>query len=229
MSQPDSDPSLAESRRRILSALADGDATDGEADRAFQAWRDDPQARASWHAWQLIGDVLRSDDLATEPAADAAFLVALRARLATEPVVLAPQPRADAVPEAAPIAVAVAATAAAHRPRSRWQGPVAMAAGFLVVIGGLNVVRPFTHGGASPLASNAAPASGPMLASATSVNNSGVVATSLQTAAQTPAQTQAAADQLAPYLAAHRQSAMSGPFQMPGADLRNVSLVQPAQ
>jgi sigma-E factor negative regulatory protein RseA len=219
MSQTDSDPSLAESRRRILSALADGDATDGEAERAFQAWRDDPQARGAWHAWQLIGDVLRSDDLATDPAADAAFLVALRARLATEPVVLAPQPRAEALPEARSVAVA--------RPRGRWQGPAAMAAGFLVVVGGLNVMRPFTHGAAAPLVSSAA--SGPVLASATSVNNSGVVATSLQTATQTPAQTRAAAEQLAPYLAAHRQSAMSSPFQMPGADLRNVSLVQPAQ
>jgi sigma-E factor negative regulatory protein RseA len=220
MSQPDSDPSLAESRRRILSALADGDASDGEAERAFQAWRDDPQARAAWHAWQLIGDVLRSDDLATEPAADAAFLVALRARLATEPVVLAPQPRADAVPEARPVAAVV-------RSRGRWQGPAAMAAGFVVVIGGLNVMRPFAPGASAPLASNAA--SGPVLASATSVSNSGVVAASLQTATQTPAQTRAAAEQLAPYLAAHRQSAMSSPFQMPGADLRNVSLVQPAR
>ena len=63
MSQPDSDRSSPESSRRILSALADGDATDSEATRAFQAWRDDVDARASWHAYQLIGDVLRSDDL----------------------------------------------------------------------------------------------------------------------------------------------------------------------
>ena len=215
MSQPDR--STSESNRRILSALADGDATEGEAARAFQAWRDEPDARASWHAYQLIGDVLRSDDLAAQPAADEAFLVALRARLAAEPVVLAPQARVEAGP------AAVNAAAAATRRRGRWQGPLAMAAGFLVVIGGLNVVRPFTRGAAAPLASNTA--SGPVLASATSVNNSGVVATS----AQTPAQTKAAADQLAPYLAAHRQSAMSGPFQMSGADLRNVSLVQPAQ
>ena len=219
MSQPDR--STSESNRRILSALADGDATAGEAARAFQAWRDEPDARASWHAYQLIGDVLRSDDLAAEPAADEAFLIALRARLAAEPVVLAPQARVDAASEGTP--AAVNAAAAATRRRGRWQGPVAMAAGFLVVIGGLNVVRPFTHGGAAPLASNTA--SGPLLASATSVNNSGVVAPT----AQTPAQTKAAADQLAPYLAAHRQSAMSGPFQMSGADLRNASLVQPAQ
>ena len=224
MSQPDSDRSPSESSRRILSALADGDATDSEAARAFQAWRDDPDARASWHAYQLIGDVLRSDDLAAEPAADEAFLVALRARLADEPVVLAPQPRLEADPVAVP--VAVPASAAGGRAR-RWQGPVAMAAGFLVVIGGLNIVRPFNHGGVT-LAAGAA--SGPMQASTTSVN-SGVVATALQNdqQVQTPAQRQAAADQLAPYLAAHRQSTMSGPFQMPGSDIRNASLVQPAQ
>jgi len=221
MSQPDSDHS---SSRRILSALADGDATDSEAVRAFQAWRDDADARSSWHAYQLIGDVLRSDDLAAEPAADEAFLVALRARLASEPVILAPQARA----EEASIALPAVANASAATLRSRrWQNPLAMAAGFLAVIGVLNIVRPFAHGTGTALASNAA--SGPVLASTTSVNNSGVVATSLQTAPQTPAQTQAAADQLAPYLAAHRQSTMSSPFQMPGSDLRNVSLVQPAQ
>ena len=212
MSQPDSDRS---SSRRILSALADGDATDSEAARAFQSWRDDPDARESWHAYQLIGDVLRSEDLATEPAADESFLVALRARLASEPVVLAPRARVEAVAVAQPVAANAAA-----RSRTRWQGPVAMAAGFLAVIGVLNVVGPFKQGGGS-LASNATAASGPVLASTTSVDNSGVVLTS--------AQSKAAADQLAPYLAAHRQSAMSGPFQMPGSDLRNASLVQPTR
>ena len=216
MSQPDSDRSLSQSNRRILSALADGDATDSEAARAFQAWRDDADARASWHAYQLIGDVLRSDDLAAEPAADESFLAALRARLADEPVVLAPQPRI----EAEPVPGAASASVAGVRSRGRWQGPVAMAAGFLVVIGGLNIVRPFNHGTAVPLAA-ATTASGPVLASTTSINNSG--------APQTLAQSKAAADQLAPYLAAHRQSSMSGPFQMPGSDLRNASLVQPAR
>ena len=35
--------------------------------------------RSTWHAYHLIGDVLRSDDLARPPARDAAFLAALRA------------------------------------------------------------------------------------------------------------------------------------------------------
>jgi sigma-E factor negative regulatory protein RseA len=215
MSQPDSDRSSSESSRRILSALADGDATDSEAARAFQAWRDELDARESWHAYQLIGDVLRSEDLATEPAADESFLVALRARLASEPVVLAPQPRVDVEFEVRP---AVANAPARSR---RWQGPVAMAAGFLAVIGVLNVSGTFKPGTGASVASNATSASGPVLASTTSVDNSGVVLTS--------AQSKAAAEQLAPYLAAHRQSAMSGPFQMPGSDLRNASLVQPAR
>jgi sigma-E factor negative regulatory protein RseA len=210
MSQPEIDRS---SSRRILSALADGDATDSEAARAFQAWREDDDARSTWHAYQLIGDVLRSDDLAAEPAADESFLVALRARLATEPVILAPQP---VVQETADVAQPVAANAAgAGRVRARWQGPLAMAAGFLVVIGGLNVVRPFSHGGSAALAQAGAP--------------SGVVVATAASGAAATAQAKADADQLAPYLAAHRQSTMSGAFQMPGGDLRNVSLVQPAR
>jgi sigma-E factor negative regulatory protein RseA len=221
MSQPDNDRSSSDSSRRILSALADGDATDSEAARAFQAWRDEPEARAAWHAYQLIGDVLRSEDLAAEPAADEAFLVALRTRLADEPVVLAPQARPEAAPVAAP--VAVNASMAAARSRGRWQGPLTMAAGFLVMLGGLSVVGPFRHGADPQLASAAA--SSPALASATSVNNAGMVAAT----ARSPAESKAAADQLAPYLAAHRQSTMSGPFQMPGSDIRNASLVQPAQ
>src|ERR1700712_1139887 len=108
MSQPETDRS---SSRRILSALADGDATESEAARAFQAWHEDDDARCSWHAYQLIGDVLRSEDLAAEPAADERFLVALRARLADEPVVLAPQARAEAEPAA--MAASVNASTAA--------------------------------------------------------------------------------------------------------------------
>jgi hypothetical protein len=91
------------------------------------------------------------------------------------------------------------------------------------MLGGLSVVGPFRHATDPQMASTAA--SGPLLASTPPGNNAGIVATS----AQSPAESKAAADQLAPYLAAHRQSTMSGPFQMPGSDIRNASLVQPAQ
>jgi sigma-E factor negative regulatory protein RseA len=105
--------------RELLSALADGepDALEG----GCSAWRDDAGARAAWHAYHLIGDVLRSDELAAPGARDAAFLAALRTRLAAEPVVLAPvRPR---------------------RRRQVWVLPTAAAAGFMAVAGVMVVLR----------------------------------------------------------------------------------------
>jgi len=73
-----------------LSALADGQALPHEVAAACQAWRDDERQRERWHAYHLIGDSLRSQELASAPQRDEAFLAALRQRLAAEPVVLAP-------------------------------------------------------------------------------------------------------------------------------------------
>lgn len=80
----------ADDHRTWLSALVDGEAQ--ALDRGCAQWRDEPSARQDWHAWHLIGDVMRSEELATTPQRDAAFLQGLRARLAHEPVVLAPSP-----------------------------------------------------------------------------------------------------------------------------------------
>ncbi len=108
-----------------LSALMDGEVGESELARACSQWRDDADARASWHAYHLIGDVLRSDDLAASPARDAAFLAALQVRLSNEPIVIAPQ---AAQPAGMP----------ARRPRRRhWATGAAIAAGFFVVAGTL--------------------------------------------------------------------------------------------
>ena len=85
MSQPDPDLHLS---RQILSALADGEASEAEGADAFHAWREHEEVRATWHAYHLIGDVLRSDDLATPAAGQQRLLTALRERLATELVVV---------------------------------------------------------------------------------------------------------------------------------------------
>src|SRR5215813_5291888 len=74
-----------------LSALSDGELDTPGVAHACTLWRDDPVIRSAWHAYHLIGDVLRSDDLAGRPAHDVAFVASLRTRLATEPVVLAPE------------------------------------------------------------------------------------------------------------------------------------------
>ncbi len=117
--EPDQRPAAlsAEAQTRMwLSACADGQAD--ALDRACQLWRDDAQARQTWHRYHLIGDVMRSEELATSPAHDAAFLLGLRQRLAAEPVVLAP---------------------AARRPA--WRLPAAMAASFVLVAGTFMVAR----------------------------------------------------------------------------------------
>ena len=120
-----------------LSALVDGE-TDGTASSAACAgWKADAEVRRTWHAWQLIGDVMRSEDLASSAARDQRFLVDLRVRLAAEPVVLAPAalwPLAEA--PADPVVTVV------RRSTNRWMLPSAVAAGFVLVVGTFVVVRP---------------------------------------------------------------------------------------
>jgi sigma-E factor negative regulatory protein RseA len=70
-----------------LSALMDGELDASAVAGACRAWRDDAQMRSQWHAYHLIGDVMRSEDLASDAKHDARFLAALRERLADEPVV----------------------------------------------------------------------------------------------------------------------------------------------
>lgn len=138
MTHPVDDPN--ERRWQQLSALCDGEADLAEAQLAFDGWRDDPALRARWHSYQWIGDAMRSDDLASAVEHDQDFLLALRARLAAEPVVFAPS--RPARPEHGPLPVAVAGGAVAPAARRlRWGAPAAMAAGVMVVAGALVVMR----------------------------------------------------------------------------------------
>ncbi len=196
--------------RERLSALVDGELEDGAVAQACARWRDSAESRASWHAYQLIGDVLRSDDLAADAARDARFMAALRARLATEPIVLAPQPAARPAPQG---------RAAARR--WSWMAPTAVAAGFVAVAGVLTLTR---TGGVLP-----DPAAAPSLARATP----GAVVTTA-TPVGSPAlaaepQTFVADGQLIRdarldrYLAAHKQFAGSTALGVPSGFLRNAT------
>lgn len=122
--------------REILSALADGQADADEAARASGAWRHHPQARASWHAYHLIGEAMRSPDQ-VQVSDSAVFLQRMRARLAEEPVVLSPQ-AAQSVGRGAPAAPQfdlAASTSAQPLRRRMWAGPMAVAASFAVIVG----------------------------------------------------------------------------------------------
>jgi sigma-E factor negative regulatory protein RseA len=106
-----------------LSWLADGEATTDAQERCLALWAEHPDARERWRHYQLIGDVLRSRELAREAAHDAAFLAALRTRLAHEPAVLRP----------------------ARRPAGRrlktWAAPMAAVAGVATVAGVVVMLR----------------------------------------------------------------------------------------
>lgn len=116
--------------RQTMSALAD--AQPDAADAALALWAGDAEARRAWHAYQLIGDVLRSDELAVDAGRDEALLAAVRARLADEPAIVAPLP--------VPAAPAVQDGGRAATLRRRWSFAAA-AAGFLAVGGVVGVLQ----------------------------------------------------------------------------------------
>ena len=133
-----------DARRQQLSSLMDGDGSGDAVADACALWRQDAQSRADWHAWHLIGDVLRSDELAARPARDEAFLQALRVRLADEPVPFAPQAQPLPQTDAAPAVLVANGAPVASMPgrRRHWlMAPAAMAAGFMAVAGVMLVLR----------------------------------------------------------------------------------------
>jgi sigma-E factor negative regulatory protein RseA len=186
-----------------LSALCDGEADAAEAQSLFEGWRDDAVVRARWHSYQWIGDVMRSDDLASAADHDQAFLLALRERLAKEPVVLAPARVDSAVPAAMPVSLQVAA---AGGRRQRWGAPMAMAAGVMVT-GALVVM---SSSGPQPPVSSApmaqqAPTDAQTLAAAPSVGASAVQVGNML---RNP--------ELDRYLNAHRQFVQGSTLSVPG-------------
>ena len=193
-----------------LSALLDGELA-GDAARAGCArWRDDAEQRERWHTWHLIGDAMRSDDLACAPARDQRFLAALKTRLAAEPVVLAPPPKRSAV--------------TVLRRRSRWIASSAVAAGFVAVAGTVFVLR------------EGAPVDGPAVAVLPSPGPGGSPAVAVVPTAVGVDTTPAYVSdpkiirdaRLDRYLAAHKQFAGSSALGVPSGVLRAATTADPA-
>ena len=206
-----------------LSALADGEVDAATASAACNGWRSDAEARRIWHTYHLIGDVLRSDDFASAEDRDGHFLLALRARLALEPVILAPGRGADAGDhEDAAAALPVAARVAvppAGRPM-RWMLPSAMAAGLVLAVATFTLTRPGTI----------APGAAPSLAAAPAPLPSGSLRqASTGGAAEAPARVVAGNKlvrdaRLDRYLAAHKQFSGTSALGVPSAFLRSATV-----
>ena len=196
-----------ESAKERLSALADGELDGIEPGSACAAWARNAAVREDWHAWHLIGDVLRSEDLASDPGRDRQLCAAIRARLQQEPVVLAP------------------GALAAPR-RARWTVGAAVAAGCVLVVGTFAVLRP--SDGTAP----AVAVQGERAPVATVAAVEPSTAISASTVPPPPAANEAVvADvrlirdaQLDRYLAAHKQFAGSSALGVPSAFLRSATV-----
>lgn len=205
-----------------LSALVDGEMEASGVSNLCASWRDDPAVRSRWHAYQLIGDVLRSEDLASSAVRDSTFLAALRTRLAVEPTVLAPA-SAPNIAEPVHQRDVVHVGGAGRTARWSWMAPSAVAAGFVLVAGALMVTR-------TPVPADA---SGVATMARGTVN--GVAPQTVVAATETTFEPQ----QLGPtgklvrnpkldrYLAAHQQFAGTSALGVPSGFLRNAAAEAP--
>ncbi len=191
--------------RERLSAFADGELDSRDSAATCSAWSGDPGLRADWHAWHLIGDVLRSDDLAADPRGDRRMVEAVRIRLQREPVVLAPA-RAVSQPRVRP---------------TRWAAAGAVAAGALLVAGTFALLRPSESSSpAVAIAESGAPAA---------AGNSAAAPVAVAELAAPPiaivADNKVIRDaQLDRYLEAHKQFAGSSALGVPSAFLRGATV-----
>jgi sigma-E factor negative regulatory protein RseA len=102
--KPDSLSQTDDAQQMLLSAVLDGETTRDETDSCLTALKRDETLRQDWSDYQLIGDLMRGTDAASDD-----FMARFSARLAAEPTVLAPRrsvwPQRVAVASVASLAV----------------------------------------------------------------------------------------------------------------------------
>lgn len=201
-----------------VSALADGCLQEDEVAQALAAVLSDPGAMQTWHAYHVVGDVLRSPELAPL-GGDFAFLKKLEYRLRQE------QRRPElAVPEAvSPHAVALVVDAAplraglhsANRSVFRWKMLASAVSMVLVVVVGVGLWSP------------------PAARMVAQVQTPPVVDVSPPTLAvngrEADAEVMIRDARLDELMAAHRQVGGHSALQVPAGFLRNATFEEPAR
>ncbi|MDP4299820.1 sigma-E factor negative regulatory protein [Leptothrix discophora] len=114
-----------------LSALLDGELERDEVAPLSAAWGRDVHLREQWQAYGLIGDVLRTGEPTRSPSRDQQLFDTIRARLAEEPVVLAPlsRERSDGPVPGAEVIALPARNSQRTVARSAWRRHAIPAAG----------------------------------------------------------------------------------------------------
>ena len=204
---------LREVRSEQLSALADGQ-LQGDEFAAALAWAAEDEGRDTWGVYHLVGDVLRSSDLARP--VNPAFLSRLRDELAKE----APPQRPQAPAELDPLDhVAVHLPEAANASVFRWK----MVAGFA----SLAAVAAIGWTSFSQLQGAGGP--GAQLA-ASSPERATVQGAPVVAVADADGQQVMIRDpRLDELLAAHKQFGSTSALQMPAGFLRNATFETPGR
>ena len=188
----------------LISALADGQLQGEAFARAVQAACSDRSMLETWHAYHLIGDVLRSGEAGHAVKAQP-FLAKLSARLADEPC---PQP------DAAVVAVQPrwSSTIAANDANMRWKLLAGVASVAAVAAVGWSVVS--TGGGSTSAQPQLAAAPQQQAAPVLARGEAGVMIRD---------------PRLDELLAAHRQCGGASALQMPAGFVRNATFEGPAR
>lgn len=223
-------------RREQLSALMDGELDADAAAGCCELWREQSEARANWHLYHVIGDVLRADSrqvTCCDGARSARLLQAVRERIAAEPPVrLSGMPRSRLPRGGEGGRRRPSPPAAPPRWRTGWLGGAAVAA-FAAVAGVIVVIE--------DAPAPALPGSGTTLAGAAQQATSVAVtlqqpsAQDAQLAAAAPLPTEPADMQLIrdarldQYLAAHTQFGGSSALGVPSGFLRSSTLQVPGR
>jgi len=191
----------------LISALADGELQDDAMTQALQALEADAQLQFTWDTYHVVGDVLRSPDLATK-AASAAFLTRLQPALAREAV------------DPAPLVVAKSGVppragnrGAAANDRS-WKIAAGLASFAAVLAVGWNVVGVGSGSSGQPQLAGAPVQPGVVLATGERNGERNVMLRD------------ARLDEL---LAVHRQFGSATAIQMPTGAVRNAAFETPAR
>jgi len=202
-----------------ISALADGQLGDDDADRVVAVLGASDDARAAWHSYHVIGDFLRGGDL-PDCADDTAFVARLRQRLADQPRHSAESERAT-LAEAPTLRLPMPAgltdvgrhgMPGANDPVVRWKWLAAAASMAAVAVLGWSVTRPGGDAAGQLAAGQQAP-------------QQAVAAQS----ASTPEPAMLRDPRLDELLAAHRQYGGASALPTSAGFLRNATFEQPGR
>lgn len=189
-----------------LSALMDGE-LEGEALADALRWAHDEEGQATWELYHLVGDVLRSPELAVHAASP--LVGRLREQLAQEPIA----PRVPVgLPSEATVLPARVQQPAANASVFRWKMVAGIASMAAVAAIGWNSVEALRGGGEQ-------------LASAPAAPPASVVAVS-EGAGQPVMLRDPRLDEL---LQAHKQFGSTSALQMPAGFLRNATFEEPSR